>query len=335
MSTTVKTKKRHYAIALSALLTFMLLVSLSSAGQSTATSPASSQLSTVGASQSPKTIKITGTVSGFSERMEPSRFAMVFTLYKEQTGGSPVWMETQNVNVRVRGGYSAVLGTQAPENLPENLFSGTETFWLGVEVIGRGAQPRIRLARVTLPSAPEVMNPSAVGGNMASAGPVPVVPAATTSVVTVGGQTATTFGTSSFGSIALFPYSNLKPGFIGVSTIFEASTGNVGINTTTPSQKLDVAGSLGIVGNGNGIIFPDGTKLATANPTPAAPFANCVSNSLSVPFCGCSHILGSASVRNGGSCTISGVTNACSAVSNPDPNPGGVNGTSGVCCVCN
>jgi trimeric autotransporter adhesin len=41
-------------------------------------------------------------------------------------------------------------------------------------------------------------------------------------------------------------------------------TGNVGIGTAAPTQKLEVAGSIKITGVGNAIYFPDGTAMTTA-----------------------------------------------------------------------
>ncbi len=42
------------------------------------------------------------------------------------------------------------------------------------------------------------------------------------------------------------------------------STGEVGIGTTGPDEKLQVAGNVKLSGAGNGVIFPDGTKQTTA-----------------------------------------------------------------------
>jgi len=41
-------------------------------------------------------------------------------------------------------------------------------------------------------------------------------------------------------------------------------TGNTGVGTATPTQKLDVAGNIKVTGAGNGIIFADGTTQTTA-----------------------------------------------------------------------
>jgi hypothetical protein len=46
------------------------------------------------------------------------------------------------------------------------------------------------------------------------------------------------------------------------------STGNVGIGTNLPGQKLEVLGNLRISGYGNGLVFPDGSVQTTAIVTP-------------------------------------------------------------------
>ena len=49
------------------------------------------------------------------------------------------------------------------------------------------------------------------------------------------------------------------------------NSGNVGIGTTTPSAKLEVAGNIKISGNGNGIKFPDNTIQTTAATVTSCP----------------------------------------------------------------
>jgi len=47
-------------------------------------------------------------------------------------------------------------------------------------------------------------------------------------------------------------------------TLINVEAGNVGIGTTDPDEKLEVAGNLKVSGTGNGIVFPDGTVQTTA-----------------------------------------------------------------------
>jgi hypothetical protein len=52
----------------------------------------------------------------------------------------------------------------------------------------------------------------------------------------------------------------------GATTRFTLDgAGNVGIGVAAPAERLDVGGNLRINGAGNGIIFPDGTKMTTAS----------------------------------------------------------------------
>src|SRR5713101_1033013 len=46
--------------------------------------------------------------------------------------------------------------------------------------------------------------------------------------------------------------------------VTEANAGNVGLGTTAPSQKLEVAGNLKISGVGNALVFPDGSVMGSA-----------------------------------------------------------------------
>src|SRR5215831_1883422 len=48
---------------------------------------------------------------------------VAFALYKDQEGGAPVWMETQNVALDESGRYSVLLGATRNEGLPQELLT--------------------------------------------------------------------------------------------------------------------------------------------------------------------------------------------------------------------
>jgi len=60
---------------------------------------------------------------------------------------------------------------------------------------------------------------------------------------------------------------NIAAGLFGTGAITRFTidgSGNVGIGSAAPTERLDLAGNLRINGAGSGIIFPDGSKMTTA-----------------------------------------------------------------------
>jgi hypothetical protein len=71
-------------------------------------------------------------------------YPMTFRIYTAQTGGSPIWSETQTVSVS-GGLFNVLLGSVSP--LSATVFSGTDR-WLEVVVDGQTLSPRQRIASV-------------------------------------------------------------------------------------------------------------------------------------------------------------------------------------------
>jgi hypothetical protein len=57
---------------------------------------------------------------------------ITFALYSGQTGGAPLWLETQNVTADSNGRYTALLGATKPDGLPAELFTSEQARWVGV-----------------------------------------------------------------------------------------------------------------------------------------------------------------------------------------------------------
>ena len=57
-----------------------------------------------------------------------------FALYAAQTGGEPVWAETQSVTPDSKGRYAVLLGSATEGGLPQPVFSSAEAKWLGITV---------------------------------------------------------------------------------------------------------------------------------------------------------------------------------------------------------
>ena len=136
------------------LLIILFVVSNSSAQQTSITTV-------------PNLIRYSGTLSqSGSLAASPKIAGVTFAIYKQQEGGAPVWMETQNITLDAGGHYSVLLGSTRAEGLPADLFSAQEERWLGVQVQGQPEQPRGLL--VSVPYAMKAAEADRLAGHSAS-----------------------------------------------------------------------------------------------------------------------------------------------------------------------
>ena len=115
----------------------------------------------------PSVMKFSGTLSGADGKPLTGTRGVTFLLYKEETGGPPLWIETQNVQADKSGRYSVMLGSATSNGLPAAAFSAGEARWLGVQPSGEAEQPRTLL--VSVPYALKALDAETLGGRPASA----------------------------------------------------------------------------------------------------------------------------------------------------------------------
>ncbi len=96
---------------------------------------------------------------------------VTFALFREQSGGAALWVETQNVSVAAGGAYSALLGAATSGGIPRDIFSSGEARWLEVSYTAASGQiitqPRVLL--VSVPYALKAGDAQTLGGLPAAA----------------------------------------------------------------------------------------------------------------------------------------------------------------------
>jgi hypothetical protein len=183
----------------------------------------------------PQLVKFAGTLTGSNS----TNATVVFALYKEASGGAPLWQEVQGVALDASGHYAVLLGAHSSSGIPPELFASGEARWLGVSVQGLPEQARVLL--VSVPYAMKASDAETLGGVPASAfvqrselaSPAFVNSAAINSAVKSAVAAAAALTTVA-GNIMMYTDTAGTP---GASNIFQTS-GNVGINTKTPAGTL-------------------------------------------------------------------------------------------------
>jgi hypothetical protein len=114
----------------------------------------------------PGMVKFTGALNDTNGTPLTGTVGVTFLLYTEQSGGAPLWMETQNVQPDKNGHYSVMLGSATSHGIPAKAFAAGEARWLGVQPSGQAEQPRVMLASV--PYSLKALDAETLGGRPAS-----------------------------------------------------------------------------------------------------------------------------------------------------------------------
>ena len=96
----------------------------------------------------PRLIRFSGVAQDETHNPTTGVMGITFSLYKDQQGGGPLWVETQNVQADANGHYTVLLGSANTEGMPLELFSSGEAHWLGVQIEGQPEHARVLLVSV-------------------------------------------------------------------------------------------------------------------------------------------------------------------------------------------
>jgi trimeric autotransporter adhesin len=110
----------------------------------------------------PPLVKFSGTLADLNGKPLSGVVGVTFALYKDQQGGAPVWLETQNVQLDKSGRYSVMLGSMSSTGMPADVFVAGEARWVGIQPQGQAEQTRVLL--VSVPYAMKAGDAQTLGG---------------------------------------------------------------------------------------------------------------------------------------------------------------------------
>jgi hypothetical protein len=202
----------------------------------------------------PRLVNFSGKATDAEGKPVTGIAGITFAIYKDQSGGAPLWLESQNVNADPKGNYTVQLGATSAEGLPLDLFTSGEARWLGVRVNGGDEQPRVLL--LSVPYALKAADAETVGGLPASAFMLAAAASAASataeSSVSGSGAGPLPAALAGGGTLDFIPLWTPNGSTLGNSVLFQSGSGataKVGINTTSPAATLDVNGAETVRGN--------------------------------------------------------------------------------------
>jgi hypothetical protein len=123
-------------------LFLILALADQSFAQQTQAAPAASSDSS---SPVPRLIKFSRVLLDHQGQPLKGPVGVTFSLYAQQSGDAPLWMETQNVELDEKGVYDVLLGANTASGLPEEMFRSGEARWLGIQPEREPERPHVLL----------------------------------------------------------------------------------------------------------------------------------------------------------------------------------------------
>jgi hypothetical protein len=165
-------------------------VTLTSVAQQTAPVSSSALANPV-----PNLINYSGILKDATGRTLSGITGVTFLLYKDEQGGVPLWLETQNVQPDKTGHYYVQLGAVSKNGIPPDLFTSGEARWLALQIGSEPEQPRVLL--VAVPYAMKAVDAQTLGGLPPSAFVLASPPASSTAPSATAASSASSVSTVS------------------------------------------------------------------------------------------------------------------------------------------
>ena len=187
----------------------------------------------------PRLIRLTGTFRPADGQTPLSVETVTVAIYAEETGGAPLWQETQKLAIDAEGRYALLLGAGQPEGVPHDVFASGEPRWMGMVWNRPGEIESARWRATSVPYALRAGDAETLGGKPAAAYALASPADGRERTTTRDGApieglvipAAVLPGTTNF----LAKYVNGVD--VGSSNVYETA-GLVGINTSVPFDAL-------------------------------------------------------------------------------------------------
>ena len=246
----------------------------------------------------PPLVNFSGTLVDVNGKPLTGVVGVTFLLYKDEQGGAPLWLESQNVTPDKKGRYTVTLGATTSGGLPTDVFANGEARWLAVQVVGQAEQERVLL--VAVPYALKAADAETVGGLPPSAF---LLASPTMSGSTVGSANQSSAATSTANPLSTSSNVTTTGGTVNALPLWTTATNiqssvvtqtgsgssaKIGINTGTPAATLDVKGGTNIEGlldlPATGIATSSGGKNSQAQGFVASSFNSSSSKAVNQSF---------------------------------------------------